>query len=427
MTDAQALLPVAFASILVAAKVGGDLAERLKQPAVLGELLFGVLLGNLDLLGVGWFREISTDAAVRGLATLGAILLLFEVGLESTLADMRKVGGRAALVATLGVAAPWILGAAVARFALPGRGIEVAVFLGAALTATSVGITARVLRDLGRSRTREARIILGAAVIDDVMGLVILAAVTSLVRAADAGTSLSAGGLALLLCKAVGFLAAALWLGQKLAPHLFAAAARLRGQGVLLATALAFCFGLAWVASEIGLAGIVGAYAAGLVLDKVHYRSFTDRGEHHVEDLLKPLTQVFVPVFFVVMGMQVQLGALASPGIPKLAALLIVAAVLGKQACALGGLGSGLDARSIGIGMIPRGEVGLIFASLGLTLTIGGRPVVDPSLYAALVAMVLATTVMTPPLLAWSMRRGGPGTPLAAEFPAPVAAEHPAP
>jgi Kef-type K+ transport system membrane component KefB len=251
-----------------------------------------------------------------------------------------------------------------------------------------------------------------------VMGLVILAAVTSLVRAADAGSAVSVGGLTLILLKAVGFLAIALWLGRALVPRLFRGAARLRGQGVLLATSLAFCFGLAWIAGAIGLAGIVGAYAAGLVLDRVHYKDFTDRGEHHIEDLLRPLSQVLVPVFFVVMGMQVELRALAAPGIPALATLLIVAAVLGKQACALGALGGHLDARSIGIGMIPRGEVGLIFASLGLTLTIGGKPVVDPSLYAALVAMVLATTVMTPPLLAWSMRRGGPVLPTTREFPA---------
>jgi Kef-type K+ transport system membrane component KefB len=283
--------------------------------------------------------------------------------------------------------------------------VEVALFLGAALTATSVGITARVLRDIGRSQTPEARIILGAAVIDDVLGLVILAAVTSLVRAADAGTALSLPGLALILAKAIGFLGGALWLGQALVPRLFAGAARLRGQGVLLATALAFCFGLAWVASAIGLAGIVGAYAAGLVLDRVHYRHFTERGEHPIEELLKPLSQVLVPVFFVVMGMQVELRALGQPGIPLLAGVLIVAAVIGKQACALGALGGRLDALSIGIGMIPRGEVGLIFAGLGLTLAIDGRPVVDPALYAALVAMVLVTTVMTPPLLAWSMRR----------------------
>jgi Kef-type K+ transport system membrane component KefB len=418
MTDAPTLLPVAIASILVAAKLGGDLAERLKQPAVLGELLFGVLLGNLELAGVSWFREVAADAAVQGLAALGAILLLFEVGLESTVDDMRRVGGRAALVAALGVIAPWVLGAGVAHFMLPDRGFVVGMFIGAALTATSVGITARVLRDLGRSQTREARIILGAAVIDDVMGLVILAAVTSLVRAADAGSAVSVGGLTLILLKAVGFLAIALWLGRALVPRLFRGAARLRGQGVLLATSLAFCFGLAWIASAIGLAGIVGAYAAGLVLDRVHYKDFTDRGEHHIEDLLRPLSQVLVPVFFVVMGMQVELRALAAPGIPALATLLIVAAVLGKQACALGALGGHLDARSIGIGMIPRGEVGLIFASLGLTLTIGGKPVVDPSLYAALVAMVLATTVMTPPLLAWSMRRGGPALPTTREFPA---------
>jgi Kef-type K+ transport system membrane component KefB len=412
MTSAETMLPVAIGSILVAAKLGGDLAERLKQPAVLGELLFGVALGNLGLAGLGWFREMASDAAVQGLAALGAILLLFEVGLESTVDDMRKVGAQATAVATLGVVAPWILGVGVARLVLPDRGFEVALFIGAALTATSVGITARVLRDLGRSRTQEARIILGAAVIDDVMGLVILAAVTSLVRAADAGTSMSLGGLALIFLKAIGFLGAALWMGQAIAPRLFGVAARLRGQGVLLATALAFCFGLAWIASAIGLAGIVGAYAAGLVLDKVHYRRFTERGEHHVEELLKPLTQVLVPVFFVVMGMQVELGALAQPGIPVLAALLVVAAVLGKQACSLGALGGKVDSLSIGIGMIPRGEVGLIFASIGLTLSIGGKPVVDPSLYAALVAMVLATTVMTPPLLAWSMRRAGAGTPL---------------
>jgi Kef-type K+ transport system membrane component KefB len=418
MTDALSILPVAIASILVAAKLGGDAAERLKQPAVLGELLFGVALGNLELVGFGWFREVASDVTIQGLASLGAILLLFEVGLESTVDDMRRVGGRATLVATLGVIAPWILGVGVARVMLPDRGFEVGMFLGAALTATSVGITARVLRDLGRSQTREARIILGAAVIDDVMGLVILAAVTSMVRAADAGGSLSMGSLGFILLKAVGFLAAALWLGQAIAPRLFHGASRLRGQGVLLATALTFCFGLAWAASSLGLAGIVGAYAAGLVLDRVHYQDFTDRGERHVEDLLKPLTQVLVPVFFVVMGMQVELRALAQPGIPALAALLIVAAVLGKQACSLGALRGRLDALSIGIGMIPRGEVGLIFASLGLTLTIGGKPIVDPSLYAALVAMVLVTTLLTPPLLAWSMRRHGPALPATSEFPA---------
>ena len=418
MTDALSILPVAIASILVAAKLGGDAAERLKQPAVLGELLFGVALGNLELVGFGWFREVASDVTIQGLASLGAILLLFEVGLESTVDDMRRVGGRATLVATLGVIAPWILGVGVARVMLPDRGFEVGMFLGAALTATSVGITARVLRDLGRSQTREARIILGAAVIDDVMGLVILAAVTSMVRAADAGGSLSMGSLGFILLKAVGFLAAALWLGQAIAPRLFHGASRLRGQGVLLATALTFCFGLAWAASSLGLAGIVGAYAAGLVLDRVHYQDFTDRGERHVEDLLKPLTQVLVPVFFVVMGMQVELRALAQPGIPALAALLIVAAVLGKQACSLGALRGRLNALSIGIGMIPRGEVGLIFASLGLTLTIGGKPVVDPSLYAALVAMVLVTTLLTPPLLAWSMRRHGPASPATSEFPA---------
>ncbi len=407
MTDAShaTTLPLALAAILVAARLGGDLAERLRQPAVLGELLLGVVLGNLDLAGLGWFRQVAADPALQGLASLGVILLLFEVGLESTVADMRRVGARAFWVATLGVIVPWVLGTGVARLLLPDRGIHVALFLGAALTATSVGITARVLRDLGRSQTAEARIILGAAVIDDVMGLVILAAVTSLVQSADTGRALSAGGLALILAKAVGFLGGALWLGQRVAPRLFGAAAHLRGNGVLLATALVFCLALAWLASAIGLAAIVGAYAAGLLLERVHYRDFLDRGEHGVEELVKPISQTLVPVFFVLMGMQVELRSLAEPGMLALAAALVAAAVVGKQACALGGLGGGLDALSIGIGMIPRGEVGLIFASLGLTLRIGGVPVVDPALYAAIVAMVLVTTVVTPPLLGWSMRR----------------------
>jgi Kef-type K+ transport system membrane component KefB len=412
MTDAHgaATLPIALAAILIAAKVGADLAGRLNQPGVLGELLLGVLLGNLDLVGIDFFRGLTGDAAIQGLASLGVILLLFEVGLESTVREMRAVGGRALAVAVLGVVTPWVLGTWLGHLLMPDRPIYVPLFLGAALTATSVGITARVLRDLGRSQSPEARIILGAAVIDDVLGLVILAAVTSLVRAADAGTAMSASSLGIILLKAVGFLGGALWIGQAVAPRLFAFAARLRGSGVLIATALSFCLLLAWAASALGLAAIVGAYAAGLVLERVHCRDFEDRGEQHLEELLRPLTQVLVPIFFVVMGMQVELRALAQPGTPLLAAALIAAAIIGKQACSLGAIGGGLDSLSVGFGMLPRGEVGLIFAGIGLTLTVGGKPVVEPALYAALVGMVLVTTLLTPPLLNWSMnRRRGPG------------------
>jgi len=199
-------------------------------------------------------------------------------------------------------------------------------------------------------------------------------------------------------------LAAALWVGRALSPRVFAGAARLSGKGTMLAAALVPCFALAALASAVGLAPIVGAYAAGLVLEQAHYQPFTARGRP-VEELLQPLTSLLVPVFFVVMGMRVDLRALAHPEILGLAALLTIAAVAGKQVCGLGGLGAPLDRLTIGIGMIPRGEVGLIFANLGLGLTLHGAPVVDATIYSTIVVMVMATTLVTPPLLKWSLRR----------------------
>ncbi len=403
--DPVAFVALALAIILASAKLAGDLAERVGQPAVLGELLAGIVLGNLHLAGVSWIEPIKANATLDVLARLGVILLLFEVGLESTVRDMLRVGPRSLVVAVLGVAAPWVLGYGVGAVMLPQHSIYAHVFLGAVLTATSVGITARVLRDLGRAQSPEARIILGAAVIDDVLGLVILAMVASLIAAADAGTALSIGSLAGVLAKAVAFLFGALWLGLLLSPRIFRATARLRGQGVLLATALVFCFLMAWLASVIGLAPIVGAYAAGLILEQVHYRDFTDKGEHELEHLIRPIASFLVPVFFVLIGMRVDLSSLARGEVLGLAALLSLAAILGKQVCALGGLGASLDRLSIGIGMIPRGEVGLIFANIGLGLSIRGEPVIDRAIYSAVVIMVMLTTLVTPPLLQWSLAR----------------------
>lgn len=403
--DPVAFVALALAIILASAKLAGDLAERVGQPAVLGELLAGIVLGNLHLVGVSWIEPIKADTTIDVLARLGVILLLFEVGLESTVRDMLRVGPRSLVVAVLGVAAPWALGYGVGAVMLPQHSIYAHVFLGAVLTATSVGITARVLRDLGRAQSAEARIILGAAVIDDVLGLVILAMVASIIAAADAGTALSIGALGGVLAKAVGFLFGALWLGLLLSPRIFRATARLRGQGVLLATALVFCFFMAWLASVIGLAPIVGAYAAGLILEQVHYRDFTDKGEHELEHLIRPIASFLVPVFFVLIGMRVDLSALARGEVLGLAALLSLAAILGKQICGLGGLGAPLDRLSIGIGMIPRGEVGLIFANIGLSLSIRGEPVIDHGIYSAVVIMVMLTTLVTPPLLQWSLGR----------------------
>ena len=404
--DPVAGVVLALAVILVGAKLGGDLAVRIGQPAVLGELVIGVLLGNLDLFGATWFRGLAADPTIGILAQLGVVLLLFQVGLESTVRDMLRVGVPSFLVATLGVIAPFALGWGVGALLLPHETWYAHAFLGATLTATSVGITARVLADLGKGATPEARVIGGAAVIDDVMGLVILAVVAGIIIGVDRGQPLSLAQTGLVLAKATLFLVGALGLGVYLSPRLFALASRLRGQDVLLAVALAVCFVLAYLASAIGLAAIVGAYAAGLILEDVHFREFTERGERHLRDLVAPIASFLVPVFFVLMGLKVDLRAFAHPEVLGLAALLIVAAIAGKQACALGAVGGGLDRLSVGIGMIPRGEVGLIFASIGSTLTIAGQPVVSPPVFAAVVIMVVVTTLVTPPALSWSLGRG---------------------
>jgi Kef-type K+ transport system membrane component KefB len=401
--DPIALVLLALAVILAAARLGGSIAEWFGQPAVLGELLVGVILGNLPGAGAQWSHAIREQPVIGLLAEIGAVILLFEVGLESTLREMLRVGMRSLVVAVLGVAAPWLLGFLVGRIMLPEHSVYVHVFLGATLTATSVGITARVLKDLGHAQSLEARIILGAAVIDDVIGLVILAVVGSIITAADHGTTLSLGASLLVLAKALGFLVAAFSIGAFASPRVFTFAARLPGRGTLLTTALAFCFLLAALASLIGLAPIVGAYAAGLILEEAHYTDFADRGEHRLEELVRPISVFMVPVFFVLMGMRVELGAFLQPGVLGLAALLTVVAVVGKQVCGLGGIGAPVDRTTIGIGMIPRGEVGLIFANIGLGLTVHGEHVVDERIFAAVVVAVMLTTLMTPPALKWRL------------------------
>jgi Kef-type K+ transport system membrane component KefB len=356
-------------------------------------------------VGFSGLSYLKDDPAIDMLARLGVVLLLFQVGLESTVAQMMRVGLSSFLVATLGVIGPFVLGWGVAAWLLPSAGVYAHIFLGATLTATSVGITARVLKDLGRSQTDEARIILGAAVIDDVQGLVILAVVGGIITAANQGLTLSYPAIGLVLAKATIFLVGSLVAGVYLSPRLFSIASRLEASGVLLALGLAFCFLLAWLANQIGLAPIVGAFAAGLVLEDVHYRDFVSRGEHTLEHLIEPIASFLVPVFFVIMGVRTDLTVFLNPDILGLAIALTVAAIVGKQLCALGVVSRGLDRLSIGLGMIPRGEVGLIFANMGLTLVVGGRAVIDAGAFSAVVVMVMATTVMTPPLLKWSFGR----------------------
>ena len=225
--DPVAPVVLALALILVAAKIGGDLAARIGQPSVLGELAFGVLIGNLNLVGFDGLEPIKHDGTISMLASLGVLILLFEVGLESTISQMMKVGLSAFMVATLGVVAPFLLGWGVSAWLMPEHSIYLHIFIGATLCATSVGITARVFKDLNRSQSNEARVILGAAVIDDVMGLVILSAVTGLIVAADRGSAFTLGTIFWPLGKALVFLAGALILCAALTPRLFSFASRL--------------------------------------------------------------------------------------------------------------------------------------------------------------------------------------------------------
>ncbi len=403
--DPIAPVVLALALILVAAKIGGDLARRIGQPAVLGELAFGVLIGNLSLAGFDGLEPIKQDGTISMLASLGVLILLFEVGLESTISQMLKVGLSAFIVATLGVIAPFVLGWGVSAWLMPEHSIYLHIFIGATLCATSVGITARVFKDLDRSQSNEARVILGAAVIDDVMGLVILSAVTGLIVAADRGGAFTLGTILWPLGKALVFLAGSLILGAALTPKLFSFASRLKTSGVLLATGLAFCFVLSWLANAIELAPIVGAFAAGLILEKAHYAYFAERGEHELEELIHPIASFLVPIFFVLMGMRTDLKSFAQPGVLGLAAALTIAAIIGKQVCSLGVIGKGVDRLTVGLGMIPRGEVGLIFANIGLGLKVGGEHIVDASSFSAIVVMVIVTTMVTPPALKWSLGR----------------------
>jgi len=397
-------LALLLALVLIAAKVGGEIATRLKQPPVLGELLAGMLVGNLPF---PISKELASDASIEMLSQIGALILLFEVGLESTVRDVVAVGAAASRVAVLGTVGSFAAGWLVARLVLPDASAPTHVFLAASITATSVGITARVFKDIGQTRSREARTILGAAVLDDILGLVVLALVSGWIARDNAGASaLTATSLLLSIGKTAVFLAAALFVGIRFTPQLFALAARLHTAGALLAVGLAFCFFLSWGAEAIGLAPIIGAFAAGLVLEDLHSARFVARGERSLAQQVEPISGFLVPIFFVVMGLRADVRFFARLDTMALAAALTLAAIVGKLFCAFGAK-SGVRRLAVAIGMMPRGEVTLIFASLGATLKINGAPVLDGRGYAALVAVVALTTLLAPTSLKWTFASAG--------------------
>lgn len=388
-------------TILIAAKIGGEIFERMSQPAVLGELIFGVALGNLNLLGITFMQGFKTDEALILAAEIGVILLLFEVGLESNIDELMAVGGSAMLVACLGVVAPVILGYGVSMWYLPDDAWYVHTFVGATLAATSVGITARVLKDMRKMDTKEARIILGAAVVDDVLGLIILAVVSGLISSIAAGgtAEISLVPVLLIIGKAVAFLAISVVLGRALAGRVIGWGSQAKVRGIPVVLTISYCFLMAGIAETIGLAAIVGAFAAGLVLDQTHYVGYQELKGKKIEELLAPVSAIYVPVFFVLMGLRVDLSAFGSLSVLQFAGALSVAAIIGKQVCSFGVLEKGLNRLAVGIGMIPRGEVGLIFAGIGATLMVNGEPVFSPETFSAMIVMVMVTTLATPPLL----------------------------
>ncbi|NJL36569.1 MAG: cation:proton antiporter [Leptolyngbyaceae cyanobacterium RM2_2_4] len=399
--------------IYFAAKLGGELCVRIKLPPVLSELVGGVILGisALNLLVfpetspiessmlfqlLGRLSSINLESLtsvfqmqsqmITNLAELGVIILLFEIGLESDLKALLRVGSQATIVALVGVVVPFLLGTIglVSFFSIP---MIPAIFAGAALTATSIGITAKVLSELGQLQSTEGQIIIGAAVIDDILGILILAVVTSLAKTGNVELS----HLVYLVVSAAIFLIGAVWFGRFLSPFFVSIVNQMQTRGQLLISALIIAFVLADIASLIHLEAILGAFAAGLILAETEKRGV-------LMEQIKPIADMLVPIFFVVIGARTDLSVL-NPFVAEnhqsliIAAFLIVVAVLGKVVTGFSVLGeSGVNRWAIGVGMIPRGEVGLVFAAVG-----SASGVLPQSLNAAIIVMVILTTFLAPP------------------------------
>ncbi|MBF2057375.1 MAG: cation:proton antiporter [Cyanobacterium sp. T60_A2020_053] len=402
--------------IYFASKLGGELCSRINLPSVLGELVGGVVIG-ISVLKLLVFPEGGMEATdsliiqllqttanltpgesglvfdsisevISVLSELGVIILLFEIGLESDLKELIKVGPSAAIVAVVGVTAPFALGTAglVYLFGLP---LIPSVFAGAALTATSIGITAKVLAELGKLSSKEGQIIIGAAVLDDILGIIVLAVVGSLVKTGE----IQINQVIILIVSAATFLIGTILIGRLITPALVGLVNQMKTRGQILITGIIFAFILAYIANVIQLEGILGAFAAGLVLAE------TDK-QKELEEQIIPVADLFVPIFFVCVGARTDLGVL-NPAIPSnregliIASFLIVVAIVGKVVAGFSIWGQpNINKLAVGVGMVPRGEVGLVFAGVG-----SASGALSPATEAAIIVMVIATTFVAPPLL----------------------------
>jgi Kef-type K+ transport system membrane component KefB len=406
-----------FALVLIVGKLG-NFVEKYGQPAVIGELLAGVALSALGYFGWSFIDDIATNEIISFLAQFGALLLLFSIGLESNIKEMKKVGVRALMVALIGVIVPFVLGAFVLGPVFFGdESSNARLFLGASLVATSVGITASVFRSLKLSKNRAAQTVLGAAVIDDVLGLIVLAIVSALVSGGD----LTAGLVSELAIKSFGFLGGALILGTLIAKPVSKLFSSIHtGIGMKLSLAIGFALVFGYLAELFGLEPIIGAFAAGLLLDQVHFESFSDpeileeikylesdathgssmaqlikKHRHaHVEDLINSIGLIFIPVFFVYTGLQIDFGSLLQPKLYLIAGAISFVAILTKFVAGFAAQGSMTEKMFVGVSMVPRGEVGLIFAATGSALG-----VLSSELFSTIVLVVIITTFVSPALI----------------------------
>ena len=371
--------------ILIAAKFGAEVMRRINQPAVIGELLAGLTIGYY---GLGLLPHAESGDVISTLAEIGVVLLLFEVGLETNLQEFIELGSTSLAVAIIGVIAPFGLGfGAVYALQLGGDYVfEVALFMGAAMTATSVGITARVFGDLGQLKSKEAKTIIGAAVVDDILGLLILTVVAGLLGSSGDFQLIDLG---LITLKAVGFLAAVVIAGRKFSPHIFRFFVKIPSPGTFVTGSFIFAMGLGAAAHYVGLHPIVGAFAGGVVAGE---SGMTKR----IREEMRPINFLLVPIFFVYIGSEVDISILASSYVFLVGAGISILAFAGKYVSAIGAIGKGMNASVIEIGMAPRGEVGLIFVAVA-TSTLSA--VIDEQVIAIIIWMVINTTVVAPMLL----------------------------
>ncbi|MDX2229935.1 MAG: cation:proton antiporter [Leptolyngbyaceae cyanobacterium bins.349] len=417
--SASLILAAVLLSLVVvylASKVGGEICARIDLPPVLGELVAGVIVGisALHLLVFPASVDSAGDSLIMGLlnltstadeqslnaifdvasevisvlAEMGVVILLFEIGLESDLKELLKVGPQATVVAVVGVTVPFALGT-VGLVTLFGVPLVPAIFAGAALTATSIGITAKVLAEIQQLTSREGQIIIGAAVLDDVLGIIVLAVVASLAREGTVEIS----NVIYLIVSATVFLIGSIWLGRLLNPVFVAIVNGLKTRGQLLVSALIFAFTLSYIADVIQLEAILGAFAAGLILAETEKR-------RELEEQVIPIADMLVPIFFICVGARTDVSVL-NPFVPEnregliTAGFLILVAIIGKVVTGFVVFGQpGINRLAIGVGMVPRGEVGLVFSAVG-----SASGVLSDSLNAAIIVMVILTTFLAPPLL----------------------------